>query len=201
MKRKWWILVLIVLILVFPIKLVYRDGGTIEYSAILYKVIKWNRMRPYEENKTGTEVYFFPQNLHSLEYYDSPRPDAIAIYYGDDFVVANIGTYQWSKNVDGITVHVNACGLGPLEMEYKETLKIDEGVNVKTTLSNDVTEIKAYKLDDGELIDKNLEYNEETQEINVKELEKGFYIIDMLVEDGNNKVRYSFKLAIIDAEK
>ena len=203
MKRKWWILVLIVLILVFPIKLVYRDGGTIEYSAILYKVIKWNRMRPYEENKTGTEVYFFPQNLHSLEYYDSPRPDAIAIYYGDDFVVANIGTYQWSKNVDGITVHVNACGIGPLEMEYKEILEIVEGANVKTALSNDVTEIKVYKYSDShaELIDTTLQYNIETQEINVKELEKGTYIIDMLVEDGNNKVRYSFKLAIIDAEK
>jgi len=205
MKKKWWILIIIaiVLILVFPIKLVYRDGGTVEYSAILYKVIKWNRIRPYEENKTGTEVYFFPQNLHSLEYYDLPRPDAIAIYYGDNFVVANIGTYQWSKNVDGITSHINACGLGPLEMEYKETIKIVEGTNVKTTISNNVTEIKVYRYngDEAELIVSNLEYDEENAELNVEKLEKGTYIIELLVEDENNKVRYSFKLEIVDAEQ
>lgn len=202
MKKKWWILIIIaiVLILVFPIKLVYRDGGTVEYSAILYKVIKWNRIRPYEENKTGTEVYFFPQNLHSLEYYDLPRPDAIAIHYSDKFVVANIGTYQWSKKVDGITSHVNACGIGPLEMEYKETLKIVEGTNVKTTITNNVTEIKVYRYngDEAELIVSNLEYDEENAELNVEKLEKGTYIIELLVEDGNNKVRYSFKLEIVD---
>ena len=40
-------------------------------------------------------------------------------------------------------------------------------------------------------------YNEETQELDVGVLDEGVYIIDLLVEDGNNKVRYSFKLEIV----
>lgn len=202
MKKKWWILVIILVVIIFPTRKVTNDGGTVVYSSALYKVIKWNRIRQYEENKTGTEVHFFPKNLHSLEYYDPPRPNAIAIYNENNYVVANIGTYQWSKQVDGITSYINACGLGPLDMEYKEILKIVQGNNVKTALLN-VTEIKTYKYDGDEakIIDNNLEYNEQTQEINVGELDKGTYIIELLVENGNNKVRYSFKLEIVDDEE
>lgn len=201
MKKKWlfFIIIVIVIILVFPIKKVANDGGTVVYSSAIYKVIKWNRLRTHEENKKGTEVYWFPENLHSLDYYDPPRPEAIAIYNGNKFVVANIGTYQWSKEVDGQTLYVNACGIGPLEMEYKDSLKISEGSNVETVLYGDVTEIKSYKYL-GEKFEfyNSLSYNQETQEINVGELEKGIYIIELLVEDGNNDVRYSFKLEIID---
>ena len=157
-------------------------------------------MRNFEENKTGTEVYWFPKNLHSLDYYDSPRPEAIAIYYGEKFVVANIGTYQWSKKVDGTTLYVNALALSPLEMEYKETLQIIKSNNVKTYLPGEVTEIKTYQFN-GEkidLINNNLKYNEDSKELNVGLLDEGVYIIDLLVEDGNNKVRYSFKLDVVD---
>lgn len=202
MKKRGWvfIIILVVIFLILPVRKVANDGGTIVYSSALYKVIKWNRIRNYEENKTGTEVYFFPKNLHSLDYYDAPRPEAIAIYNGDKFVVANIGTYQWSKEVDGTTLYVNACGLGPLDMEYKETLKIPQGSNVKTILPGEVTEIKIYKYDgnNAEIIENNLKYDEITQEIDTKELEKGIYIIEPLVENENNKVRYSFKLEVVD---
>lgn len=201
MKMKKWIFIILVIliILVVPVKRNVNDGGTVVYSAAVYKVIKWNRIRNYEENKTGTEVHFFPKNLHSLEYYDPPRPEAIAIYNGDKFVVANIGTYQWSKKVDGETIYVNACSFGPLEMEYSERLKIKEGTNVKTAMLN-VSEIIAYKFysDKEEIITYSLRYNQETQEINVSELDKGNYVVELLVEDGNNKVRYSFMLEIVD---
>ena len=41
-------------------------GGTVEYSAILYKIIDWNQL----EGKQGTELHIFPTNFHSLDYYD-----------------------------------------------------------------------------------------------------------------------------------
>lgn len=200
MKKKWWILIIILAVLILPTRKVANDGGTVVYSSALYKVIKWNRMRNFEENKTGTEVYFFPENLHSLEYYDAPRPENIAIYNEDKFVVANTGTYQWSKEVDGAKLYVNACGLGPLDMEYKVTLKIPQGKNVKTVLPGEVTEIKTYKYDgnNAEIIENNLKYDEVSQEIDTKKLEKGIYIIELLVENENNKVRYSFKLEVVD---
>lgn len=203
MKKRWWILIIIavVLILIFPIKNVYRDGGTVEYSAILYKVIKWNRIRVYEENKTGTEVYFFPKNLHSLEYYDPPRPDAIAIHGENSSVVANIGTYQWSKEVDGTTLYINACGLGALGMEYKDTLQTVQAGSVKINgLIATPTKIKGYKYDSDEAreIENQLKYDETTQTINMAELDKGTYIIELYVKQGQNEVYYSFKLKIVE---
>ena len=202
MKRRLKILSIvigIVLFLIVPIKRECNDGGTVEYSAILYKVIKWNRIRQYEENKTGTEVYFFPQNLHSLEYYDFPRPDAIAIYNGDDFVVANIGTYQWSKTVDGITSHINACALGAIDMEYKDTLKIKQGESIEIQgLIANPTEIKTYQ--NHKEIETQLKYDETIKKIDLDELDKGIYIIELFVEQGVNKVCYSFKIEIVGAE-
>ena len=202
MKKKWWILIIILVVLILPTRKVANDGGTVVYSSAFYKIIKWNRIRNFEENKTETEVYWFPKNLHSLDYYDSPRPEAIAIYYGEKFVVANTGTYQWSKKVDGTTLYVNALALSPLEMEYKETLQIMKSSNVKTYLPGKVTEIRTYQFkgENIELINNNLKYNEDSKELNVGILDEGVYIIELLVEDGNNKVAYSFKLDIVAAE-
>ena len=202
MKKRWWILIIVVVVisLFVPIKRVYRDGGTIEYSAVLYKVIKWDRIRKYEENKKGTEIYWFPRNLHSLEYYDPPRPEAIAIYSGNEFVVANIGSYQWSKNVDGKTQYINALAIGPLDMEYKKTLQIVKGNDIKADLLTNVTQIKTYKYNgnESEIIDNKLEYDQEKQTINVEVLEKGIYIIELLVEKGNDEVRYFFRIEIVE---
>lgn len=201
MKTKWWILIIILvaIILVFPIKKICNDGGTVEYSAILYKVIKWNRIRVFEENKTGTEVYFFPENLHSLEYYDPPRPDAIAICSGADFVVANIGTYQWSKEVDGETSYIIADSVGSLYMEYKDTLKIEQGKKAKIEgLIANPTKIKIYKYDEAKEIENQLKYDEATKEINLDELDKGTYIIELYVEQEPNEVYYSFRIEIVE---
>lgn len=47
MKKKYIriiLVVLILLVLLFPVKYRYKDGGTIEYKAILYSVTVWNVM-------------------------------------------------------------------------------------------------------------------------------------------------------------
>lgn len=58
-------IVLFVLICFLPIVTAYKDGGTVTYSALLYKVIDWNHLN----GKHGVEVYLFPNNFHSLDYY------------------------------------------------------------------------------------------------------------------------------------
>jgi len=201
MKKRWWIFIIIIvlLILIFPTRKVANDGGTVEYSALLYKVINWNRIRILEENKTGTEIYWFPKNFHSLDYYDPPRPEAIAIYRENNFVVANIGTYQWSKEVDGITSYINACGVGALDMNYKETLQIEQGENVKIQgLISNPAKIKIYNYDEEKEIENQLKYDELTKEINVSELSNGNYIVELYVKNGENEVYYSFKLQIVE---
>ena len=56
--------------LLFPLITVYKDGGTITYSAVLYKVVKWHKMNDTIEGgyKTGTEVLIFPNNY--LDWYN-----------------------------------------------------------------------------------------------------------------------------------
>lgn len=53
MKKKIWIPIVIVLIAVLFIPIpsgVYKDGGTREYTALTYKIVKWNRL-------TGDSTY------------------------------------------------------------------------------------------------------------------------------------------------
>ena len=53
MKKKIIITVIIIvgLILLIPIPNHLRDGGTVEYKALLYKISKVHRLVPLEENK------------------------------------------------------------------------------------------------------------------------------------------------------
>lgn len=44
MKKKVIIVAVIALLLLFPIKLYLKDGGTVEYKALLYKVSKVHKL-------------------------------------------------------------------------------------------------------------------------------------------------------------
>ena len=56
----------LLLFLLFPVRWIYKDGGTRQYWAPLYTVIKWNRLN---DSKRGTHVYLFPENFEDLDYY------------------------------------------------------------------------------------------------------------------------------------
>jgi len=74
-KKKYLIvfIIIVLLVLLFPIRAVYKDGGTKTYTALLYKIIVWNTIDFNEESgcKTGTEIHLFPNNFHSLDYYNN----------------------------------------------------------------------------------------------------------------------------------
>ena len=53
-------------ILLFPVKTVYRDGGTRDYRAILYRIVIWNRLQE-DGIYHDTDVYFFPHNRGSID--------------------------------------------------------------------------------------------------------------------------------------
>ena len=71
----------ILFVLLVPIKKTYKDGGTREYSAILYKVIKWHTLDDdYESGyKDTTEIHIFPTKFHSLDYYREVKPTSLYI--------------------------------------------------------------------------------------------------------------------------
>ena len=71
MKKKWkriLIICLLLAVLLVPIREAWKDGGTVTYTSLTYKYIRWNCMRDVdEENYTGTSIYFFPKNFKSLD--------------------------------------------------------------------------------------------------------------------------------------
>lgn len=56
------IAILVLAILLIPIPMRLKDGGTVVWSAIAYRVIVWNTL----DGKTGTEVHIFPTNFSAI---------------------------------------------------------------------------------------------------------------------------------------
>ena len=54
-----------VVLLLVPIPLQVKDGGTMTYNAVLYRIVVWNKIDDTKPDgyKTGTEIHFFPQNF------------------------------------------------------------------------------------------------------------------------------------------
>ena len=69
-------IVFIVLVLVVPIPVTYKDGGTKAYNALAYKIVKWHRLVAPDEEENEyvengcyhkTSVYLFPENFMSID--------------------------------------------------------------------------------------------------------------------------------------
>ena len=71
--------VFILILFLIPVKFTYNDGGTVQYKAALYTVVKWNcYVEPEEyiyEGSTyysykkykNTSVYLFPGSLKGID--------------------------------------------------------------------------------------------------------------------------------------
>ncbi len=67
MKKKYLILIIIIVILLFPIKIRLKDGGTVEYKALTYKVSKVHRLNPLDSNSaytTGIIIEIFGKKIY-----------------------------------------------------------------------------------------------------------------------------------------
>ena len=70
-KRKKVLLIVLSIILVLcliPMPMRLKDGGTVMYCAVLYKVVVWHQMLPVGENQSdiyreGINFYPFPINF------------------------------------------------------------------------------------------------------------------------------------------
>ena len=65
MKKKILIVIIIaiILILLFPIRLQLKDGGTVEYKALLYKVSKVSRLISIEEMEAEGKVKDYDKGI------------------------------------------------------------------------------------------------------------------------------------------
>lgn len=50
---------LILILFLIPVKINYNDGGTVQYKAALYTVVKWNRISDIEDEKLSKHLGLF----------------------------------------------------------------------------------------------------------------------------------------------
>ena len=151
MKKKLIIILIIIigLILLIPIPIKLRDGGSIEYRAILYSITKYHCLAPIEEN--GEEQYIDGLGIKILgmEIYNSTKEEkqflntkgiTTAITLDDEITENTIwcGTFQliWNdlKN-----------DLAKQDIEFTPQLKVVENLNKETFTIKDLSEENYYK--------------------------------------------------------
>ena len=61
-------LIVLLAVLLIPLPLRLKDGGTVTYNAVLYRVVVWHALNEADVGgyKTGVEVHIFPKNLKPL---------------------------------------------------------------------------------------------------------------------------------------
>ena len=68
MKKKLLLFVALILILFTPVPSpVYKDGGTRAYTALTYKIVRWQRLQDSGEAFNKTKVYPFPLNFLTID--------------------------------------------------------------------------------------------------------------------------------------
>lgn len=190
-KRRIIIAIIILIILVIPVKLQYKDGGTIEYKALTYKIIKWHSIDNFYDNgyKTGTEIHFFPNNFKSLDYYREVKPERFGLIYNDKTYLSEVLSYCWSNDYNSVC----ADTLGPLDINYREVIKVEKNGIMHYSTYIPITSIKIYN--EKENINYNVEFNNKEEVIRVPNLE-GTYIMEVYYKCSEGNVNYSFKLDI-----
>lgn len=75
MKKKILIvlLVLVLIVLLFPVKLQHKDGGSVAYQSLvgIYRVTDWHQMLPLDETecyKEGISVELFGMEVYNNTY-------------------------------------------------------------------------------------------------------------------------------------
>ncbi len=59
---------LLLAVLLIPMPESYKDGGTKSYTALTYKIVKWNRLGEFgEEDFVKNSFYLFPKNFYFLD--------------------------------------------------------------------------------------------------------------------------------------
>ena len=58
-RKAWILLILVVIAMLIPMRIQYKDGGTVRYAAVAYSVVKRHELAVQEHRRgclTGTQV-------------------------------------------------------------------------------------------------------------------------------------------------
>lgn len=134
-------------------------------------------------------ILFFDWNVDILK----TSPDNLYLYSSNNSLMANMGSYCWTADLNDKKSSVCADTIGPVEMKYDSVLEVKKGDKIFLNLKDYmITNVSLY--DTNELNYKII-YDNENNTISVPQL-LGEYImvVDFKYEQG--QVWYSFKVSI-----
>lgn len=216
----------ILLILFVPIKFQYRDGGTVDYRALMYRVIKWNKLNNDGTYYQANDVIIFPNNFHSIEYYEPVElpniyvsidneesseltntnvsaNDEETIELPNTYVLSNnkeirssSGSAHWSKVVDGKTISAIFDSIDPRDGNYKDGITINNQELINIKTDYKVSSVEIQNIDKENNEKYQVQYNAETKNISFKNIENGIYVVTYKIENNADYAYYSFKVVI-----
>ena len=191
MKKILIILIIILVVLLFPIKLQYKDGGTVEYKSLTYKIIKWHRLDDYYEcgYKTGIEVHFFPNNFKKVDYFAEVKPPRFSLLYNDELYLSRVLSYCWKNEYNSVC----ADTLGPADVTYDKVIEVKKNDIIHYGTYLDIMKVELYN--EKELLDYKVEFSNKEEIVKVPELE-GTYIIVFYYKCSEGNTSYAFKIHI-----
>lgn len=197
------IVIFILLILFVPIKFQYKDGGTVEYKSLSYKYIKWHRLRNNGSIYEGIDIYWFPNNIKSLDYYAPIDLPIITVTNDKQEISCNSGTYNWSKKVGKDIKSETGISIDPIQMDYEDTIVISNKTTIKINTEYNITDIKYTEYKD-EYQNKEfipiyqiIDYEKYSKSIDLKDFAPGNYIFKFNIKGENSSsATYSFKVEV-----
>ena len=231
MKNKKLVIIILVsiailLILFVPIKFQYRDGGTVDYRALTYRVINWNKLNNDGTYYKAKDVIFFPNNFHSIEYYEpvelpstsvsvtnqdnSELSDTVLnnnnekmVKVPNTYVSSNnkeiqslSGSAYWSKVVDGETICAIFDGIDPRDGYYKQSLTINNQQTVTIKADYEISDVKIQDINKENNKKYQIQYNKKSKNISFNDIEDGTYIVTYRIQNNKDYAYYSFKVEI-----
>jgi len=196
----------ILLILFVPIKFQYRDGGSVEYRAIAYRFFKWNKLMDDGNHYNAENLHWFPNNFHSLEYYEPIHSPLVTVSTNDQEVTCTKGMFHWSKTVDGEKIMLIAdVFTSPVHWNFNDMLTVTDDNIVKINTSYNVSNVKyaeykeEYINDDYDYVRPDfteINYDSQNKFVDVSNLETGAYIITFTIRNDKDYADYAFKVEV-----
>ena len=190
MKKKIWILILCLgLVLFTPIPTgVYKDGGTKEFTALTYKIVKYNHLTDggiYKKLK----IYPFPMNFFSI--------DSLLAREEKNFPKSSSSQISTSSEVassDNISSEIDTSSyeykpLIEYEPQFIRTNGYIEGASYpRTKLIENVSELNEYYEKHKDIYD--LKKFKEATEIYDESFFKSHKLVMVVLEEGSGSIRH-----------
>lgn len=189
------ITIIILIILLFPLKEKYYDGGSIEYKSLTYKLVKYHKITEELEEKyiEGIKLDIFKINVLNTIDEEKINPKVLTISSKSNSISMSRGTN--SIYFPELEIGIESDTISPLEFEYNESLisKKGEQLIIENLIPYQINNIEIYSSENKEKLSFEIEYNEESQTIKAPENE-GNYILILECQSSHIKSTYSFKL-------